>query len=441
MNYQRSDEMLVLGNKIKTWWKHGLWGESGLLGKGGLWGRPSFAAGGDPNCGSFHLGVFRLSRRQLVLAYANCGATALLALLAATILPGFLGRAPLPWPFHLALVLGVFLCFRELVALQYHAAAVLGEAFSDLQRGSALLTAHSKDRSQLLFEMTEVPDKARVFCQAWQSTRADLLAAEADRSSRMQTSRDMLQDLDQTVVNATELISQMSGTMTEIQQASDQISQVIKLIEEIAFQTKLLSLNAAIEAAHAGEAGRGFAVVADEVKRLSLRVDESAKRSSALIEECLMQVDVGVMMISDATETMSAIRKSAQNADESIMELTLSEVPAVALAQDMDSSFSALGDCMLTLSAKIESGCALEAQAEQKCNWIADLSWHLRSYLPELEPIPVSTPGELNSIQKPPPESNASLASLAVSVEPSPGEVGHPVNQPIATPADATPQS
>lgn len=431
MSYQRSDDMRVLGNKIKTWWRQD------------LWGKPRFAAGGDPNRGTFHLGMFRLSRRQLVLVYANCGVTALSALVAATILPGFLGRAPLPWPLHVCLAMGVFLCFRELVALQYHAAALLGETFSDLQRGSSLLTAHSKDRSQLLFEIQEVPEKARVFSQAWQSTRADLLSAEADRGSRMQASRDLLRDLDQTVVNATEVISQMSGTMTEIQQASDQIGQVIKLIEEIAFQTKLLSLNAAIEAAHAGEAGRGFAVVADEVKRLSLRVDESAKRSAALIEECLMQVDIGVMMISDATETMSAIRKSAQNADESMVELVLGEVPAVALTQDMDSSFSALGDCMLTLSAKIESGCALEAQAEQKCNWIADLSWHLRSYLPELEQGEVRGDDESDSVQAPSVETNDSLGSLAAQVDAladrSPAEAGHqgnePPRQPLATPS------
>ncbi len=88
-------------------------------------------------------------------------------------------------------------------------------------------------------------------------------------------------------------VGQMTGAMAKIRSSAEGTSQIIKDINDIAFQTNLLSLNAAVEAARAGEAGRGFAVVAEEVRSLALRSKEAASKTEALIKESVAQTGEG----------------------------------------------------------------------------------------------------------------------------------------------------
>ncbi len=104
-----------------------------------------------------------------------------------------------------------------------------------------------------------------------------------------------------------EIVGDAVRAMTEIEQSSRQISQIIGVIDEIAFQTNLLALNAGVEAARAGEAGRGFAVVASEVRALAQRSADAAKEIKGLISTSSEQVETGVERINNAGEAISSI--------------------------------------------------------------------------------------------------------------------------------------
>ncbi len=115
----------------------------------------------------------------------------------------------------------------------------------------------------------------------------------------------------QQVEQANESLGEMIGSMHEINISSGKISQIIKVIDEIAFQTNILALNAAVEAARAGEAGLGFAMVADEVRNLSQRCSQAARDTGALIEESITRSREGSAKLDRVATAVRAITESA----------------------------------------------------------------------------------------------------------------------------------
>ncbi len=126
-----------------------------------------------------------------------------------------------------------------------------------------------------------------------------------------QAAAEHVESSDAQVAGANKTLEQMVGSMQEIIGSSGKISKIIKVIDEIAFQTNILALNAAVEAARAGSAGMGFAVVADEVRNLAQRCAEAAGDTAALIEESITTSNGGKEKLAQVVEAIHSITASS----------------------------------------------------------------------------------------------------------------------------------
>lgn len=113
-----------------------------------------------------------------------------------------------------------------------------------------------------------------------------------------------------------EQMSHVKSAMDEIANKSNQIENIIKTIDDIAFQTNILALNAAVEAARAGAAGKGFAVVADEVRNLAGKSASAASETSALIEDTISAIQNGSKLITSSAESLNEVKESSERSKE-----------------------------------------------------------------------------------------------------------------------------
>ncbi|WP_309090155.1 methyl-accepting chemotaxis protein [Phenylobacterium sp.] len=121
-----------------------------------------------------------------------------------------------------------------------------------------------------------------------------------------------------------EVVRNAFAAMGEIEKSAQQISQIIGVIDEIAFQTNLLALNAGVEAARAGDAGKGFAVVASEVRALAQRSADAAKEIKTLISASTQQVGQGVTLVGEAGEALNRIVAQVSDINTVVVEIAAS---------------------------------------------------------------------------------------------------------------------
>ncbi len=157
------------------------------------------------------------------------------------------------------------------------------------------------------------------------------------------------------------IAGQAVDAMARIESASERISDIIRMIDDIAFQTNLLALNAAVEAARAGDAGKGFAVVASEVRTLARRSSEAAKDIAALISSSNSEVGEGVKLVREAGEQLSQILAASERVAATIADISAAAGEQANGIDEMSQAVAHLDDMTQQNAALSEQSAASAA--------------------------------------------------------------------------------
>jgi methyl-accepting chemotaxis protein len=193
---------------------------------------------------------------------------------------------------------------RDITARLRRIAAELGQGATQVNDATQQLSSASQTLAQGASE------------QAASLEETSAASEEVTSITEMNTDKsrvavETMAKVDSSVTDANRALDQMVISMEGITSSSDSIAKIIKVIDEIAFQTNILALNAAVEAARAGEAGMGFAVVADEVRNLAQRSAQAAKDTAGLIEDSIAKSHDGGSKLGQVTEVIRSITKNA----------------------------------------------------------------------------------------------------------------------------------
>ena len=241
------------------------------------------------------------------------------------------------------------------------AAVTINDASTEIAQGNADLSSRTEEQASSLEEtassMEELTGTVRLNSE--NANQANSLASEASTVA----------------MEGGNIIAKVVDTMSSINESARKISDIIGVIDGIAFQTNILALNAAVEAARAGEQGRGFAVVASEVRTLAQRSANAAKDIKELISDSVSKVENGNVLVNQSGETMEKVVTSIKRVNDIMAEIAAASAEQSTGIDEIGKAVTQMDDVTQQNAALVEEAAAaaesLQSQAEQLANRVS----------------------------------------------------------------------
>ena len=175
------------------------------------------------------------------------------------------------------------------------------------------------------------------------------------------------------VAESNRIMGELMEAMENINATSNEISKVVKSIDDIAFQTNILALNAAVEAARAGAAGKGFAVVADEVRSLAAKSAESVKTTTVLIQNTLDAIAQGSKLATTTSDALHGVVAKAEAVNERVMEIARASDEQLSAVNQMTIGIEQISAVIQSTSATAEESAAASEELSGQANMLKEM--------------------------------------------------------------------
>jgi methyl-accepting chemotaxis protein len=201
--------------------------------------------------------------------------------------------------------------------------ASLQTAIGSLTEGAGQVASAAGQISSTSQSMAQGASEQAASLEETSASSEEINSMARKNAENSQAANGLVTQSQQKFTETNHSLEAMVVAMGDIKASSDKVAKIIKVIDEIAFQTNILALNAAVEAARAGEAGMGFAVVADEVRNLAQRCAQAAKHTAALIEESIAKSNDGKTKVDQVAVAIRAITEESAKVKTLVDEVSL----------------------------------------------------------------------------------------------------------------------
>ncbi|HTC35289.1 MAG TPA: methyl-accepting chemotaxis protein [Bryobacteraceae bacterium] len=280
------------------------------------------------------------------------------------------------WTAYILLIAAVAIAPFVLIAIARTTRQLRGVA-AGLADGAEQITSASSQVASSSQTLAQGASEQAASLEETSSSSEQITSMTRKNAENSQAAAGVMTEVDQRVAEGNRTLEEMLQSMREITGSSDKISKIIKVIDEIAFQTNILALNAAVEAARAGEAGMGFAVVADEVRSLAQRSAQAAKDTAALIEESITKSNEGSRRLEHVAQVIHAITESAAKVKTLVDEVNLGSQEQARGIEHISKSIAEMDRVTQSNAASAEQSASaseeMSAQAEALQNIAREL--------------------------------------------------------------------